>query len=289
MEKIKKKEKLKQKLLNKYRLVILKEDNFEERLYISLTRLNVVMISILLISIIVIGTVFLIAFTPLKEYMPGYSSTAMRTQAVKNTFKLDSITESYAQSIRYFNSIQKVILGDIEYEDLEKQQFLDTLTKTEKTIISNSIDDSILRKNVDQESKYNFSTEVKTNVDFLLFPPAKGNISQKYSLADKHFAVDIALVENSPIKSIAEGTVIFSEWTANTGYVIIIEHPNRMISSYKHNASLSKEQGDFVKAGEVIATAGNTGEFSTGWHLHFELWNDGYPMNPEDFIDFFEE
>ena len=103
---------------------------------------------------------------------------------------------------------------------------------------------------------------------------------------NKHFAVDVVLKENSPIKSVAEGTVIFSEWSADTGYVIIIEHPYGLLSTYKHNESLIKSQGETVQAGEVIATAGNTGEFSTGYHLHFELWSDGFPMNPENFIDF---
>ncbi len=289
MEKKKKRGKLKQKLLNKYRLVILKEDTFEEQFDFRLTRLNVMIVSIFLISFFVIGTVSLIAFTSLKEYLPGYSSTEMRAQAVKNAFKLDSITESYTQSIRYLNSIQKAILGEIEYEDLEDQQALDTSFRRDKSIVPNSIDDSILRSIVDQESKYNLLTEVKSKIDFVLFPPAKGSISQGYDPINKHFAIDVVLVENTPIKAVAPGTVIFSEWTASTGYVIIIKHPNGMISSYKHNASLSKVQGDFVKAGEVIATVGNTGELSTGWHLHFELWSDGYPMNPENFIDFSEE
>ena len=114
----------------------------------------------------------------------------------------------------------------------------------------------------------------------------KGTISDTFNSKIKHFAVDIVVANNTPVKSVADGTVIFSEWTARTGNVLIIEHANHLISVYKHNSSLNKEQGDLVTSGEVIAYSGNTGELSTGPHLHFELWGDGYPLNPEDFINF---
>ena len=286
----KKRGKLKEKLLNKYRLVVLNEETYEEQLYFRLTRLNVMIISILVISIFVSGTVLLIASTPLKEFMPGYSSTEMKTQAAENAFKLDSLSNAYIQSIQYLNSIQSVLVGDLKFDELEERKIdLDTVLKRSKEIVPTNIQDSLLRAIVDQEDKYNIQSISNSKVDFVLFPPAKGDLSQEYDPTNKHFAVDIVLKENAPIKSVAEGTVIFSEWTASTGHVIIIEHPYGLISAYKHNASLSKEQGDFVSAGEVIATAGNTGELSTGWHLHFELWSDGYPMDPENFIDFSKE
>jgi murein DD-endopeptidase MepM/ murein hydrolase activator NlpD len=283
----KKRGKLKQKLLNKYRLVVLNEETYEEQLYFRLTRLNVMIISILLISIFVTGTVFLIASTPLKNFMPGYSSTVMRAQAAENAIKLDSLSRAYDQSIRYLNSIQQALVGDLKFDELQESRIeLDSFYKRPKAIVSTSVDDSLLRSIVDQEDKYNFQGSIKNKVDFVLFPPAQGDLSQKYDPTNKHYAVDVVLEENAPVKAVAEGTVIFSEWTAGTGHVIIIEHPYGLISAYKHNASLSKQQGDFVVAGEVIASAGNTGELSTGWHLHFELWSDGYPMNPESFIDF---
>lgn len=283
----KKRGKLKQKLLNKYRLVVLNEETYEEQLYFRLTRLNVMIISILLISVFVTGTVLLIASTPLKEFMPGYSSTAMRAQAAENAIKLDSLNRAYDQSIRYLNSIQQVLVGDLKFDELNESPItLDSFSKRPKAIVSTSIDDSLLRAMVDQEDKYNFQGGSKSKINFVLFPPAQGDLSQTYDPTNKHYAVDIVLKENAPIKAVADGTVIFSEWTAGTGHVIIIEHPFGLISAYKHNASLSKQQGDYVVAGEVIASAGNTGELSTGWHLHFELWSDGYPMNPESFIDF---
>jgi murein DD-endopeptidase MepM/ murein hydrolase activator NlpD len=119
-----------------------------------------------------------------------------------------------------------------------------------------------------------------------LFPPVTGVISQPYDVSQKHYAVDIAVAQNAPIKAVSDGTVIFAEWTLETGYVVILEHQNTLLSVYKHNATITVLQGDLVKSGEVIATAGNTGEFSTGPHLHFELWSNGYPVNPVEFIDF---
>ena len=119
-----------------------------------------------------------------------------------------------------------------------------------------------------------------------MFPPVKGTISDKYRPEDRHFATDIAVTINTPVKAVADGTVIFSEWTVETGYVMIIAHEQQLLSVYKHNASLTKNQGDLVKSGEVIALSGNSGEYTTGPHLHFELWSNGYPVDPENFIDF---
>jgi murein DD-endopeptidase MepM/ murein hydrolase activator NlpD len=147
--------------------------------------------------------------------------------------------------------------------------------------------DSLLRIEVNQEDKYNvFPNDELSNVKYLLYPPAIGPISEEYNPEKKHYAVDIALKENAPVMAVANGTVILSEWTAETGHVIILKHDHGLLSVYKHNSALEKAQGDLVQAGEVIAKAGNTGEFSTGWHLHFELWINGYSVDPNYFIDF---
>ena len=130
---------------------------------------------------------------------------------------------------------------------------------------------------------FSFSTiSIKAQEKFTL----NGTISEGYNLEEKHFAVDVVIPETTPVKSTADGIVIFVEWTVSTGYVIIVEHSNELISIYKHNGSITKVQGDLVKAGEVIALSGNTGELSTGPHLHFELWSKGYPIDPTNFIDF---
>ena len=143
-----------------------------------------------------------------------------------------------------------------------------------------------MRVKADKEDKYNLFDSETNSSNFVLFPPVNGTISEGYNLEERHFAVDVVVPETTPVKATADGIVIFAEWTVSTGFVIIVEHSNELISIYKHNGSITKDQGDLVKAGEVIALSGNTGELSTGPHLHFELWSKGYPINPTNFIDF---
>jgi murein DD-endopeptidase MepM/ murein hydrolase activator NlpD len=275
------------KLLDKYRLVVLNEETFEERISFKLTRLNVFVLASLSTIILIVLTTVLIAFTPLREYIPGYSSTALKRQATELNYKTDSLQQAILMNEKYYASIKKVLQGDQSVVDFNRDSIIQAVKLEASEVDLNPIfEDSILRQKVDKEDKYNLFESATSATNFVLFPPANGPISEPYNLKEKHYAVDIVVAKNTPIKATADGVVVFAEWTATTGYVIIIEHSYGLISVYKHNASLTKSQGDLVKAGEVIAAAGNLGELSTGPHLHFELWNDGYPVNPTNFIDF---
>ena len=281
------KKKFAKKLLHKYRLVILNEDTFEERFAIKLTRLNVFVVVSLSTIFLVIATIILIAFTPLREYIPGYSSTALKKQASELDEKTDSLQKVIALNEKYFESIKRVLTGDVETVDFNKDSIIEAAQlEVDERSLDPSREDSLLREKVDQEDKYSLFESATAKVNFVLFPPVNGTISEGYNPKTKHFAVDVVVAEDTPVKATADGTVILSEWTTQTGYVIIIEHSGGLISAYKHNASLTKEQGDLVKAGEVIAISGNTGELTTGPHLHFELWSNGYPIDPTTFIDF---
>lgn len=286
-KKQKEKKRLAKKLLHKYRLVILNEDTFEERFAFKLTRLNV-FVTVGLSAIVLIAlTTLLIAFTPLREYIPGYASTALRKRATSLVYKTDSLQQVIQRKNDYFNSIRKVLSGDVaatEIEDPDSVTYNKSLNAPVN--LNPSKADSLLREKVDQEDKYNVFDVAVSRLDFKLHPPIQGEISEPYNVEEKHFAVDIVTTENTPVKATADGTVIFAEWTSETGYVIILEHSYGLISVYKHNASLTKEQGEMVKAGEVIAMVGSTGEYTTGPHLHFELWSDGYPVNPTEFLEF---
>jgi len=281
------KKRLARKLLHKYRLVILNEDTFEERFAIKLTRLNVFVIVSLLTIMLIIGTTMLIAYTPLREYIPGYSSTSLKKKATELNYKTDSLQQVIVANEKYLESIKRVLTGDIAAIEINKDSIINAaeLDITEEDL-THSQEDLRLRERVDKEDKYSLFESATSKVNFVLFPPASGAISEGYNIDEKHFAVDIVLTKDTPIKATADGTVILAEWTTQTGYVVIIDHGNGLISAYKHNASLTKSQGDLVKSGEVIAISGNTGEFTTGPHLHFELWNDGYPIDPTTFIDF---
>lgn len=283
----KRQKKIKKKLLDKYRMVILNENTFEERLSLKLTRLNVFVIVTFSSILIVVFTILFIAYTPLREYIPGYSSTALKKRATELSFKTDSLQNVLAMNSRYLASIKKVLKGDVSSEELNRDS-INEATKLEITEVNMdpSREDSLLREKVDKEDKYNLFESATSKTSFVLFPPVNGTVSEHYNLKEKHYAVDIAVAKDTPIKATADGVVVFAEWTASTGYVIILEHSHGLISIYKHNASLTKSQGELVTAGEVIATSGNTGELSTGPHLHFELWSDGYPINPTNFIDF---
>jgi murein DD-endopeptidase MepM/ murein hydrolase activator NlpD len=285
-KKEKRSKKIKRKLLHEYRLVVLIEDTFEERFSFKLNRLNVFVFSSIFTVLLIGFTTLLIAFTPLREYIPGYSSTTLKKKAIALAFKTDSLQQVITINEQYVASIRKVLTGDVKTIDFNKDSILEVARRDGSIINQNpSSADSILRDKVAQEDKYN-PLIWASEVNFVLFAPVKGTISNGYDPKEKHFAVDVVTTKDAPVKATADGTVIFAEWTAATGYVIILKHKNNLISVYKHNASLSKEQGELVKEGEIIATVGNTGEFSTGPHLHFELWSDGYPTNPTNFIDF---
>lgn len=287
MSERKKERRFTKKLLHKYRLVILNEDTFEERFAIKLTRLNVFVIVALSSILLISGTIFLIAFTTLREYIPGYSSTALKQKATELNYKADSLQEVINMNQQYYQSIKRVLTGDVKMVEFNKDSIIDAATTENQVInLAPTKEDSMLRNLVDKEDKYNiFETSIPSS-NLVLFPPVNGTISENYNVEEKHYAIDIVVAKDTPVKATADGTIIFGEWTAETGYVVIIEHSNELISVYKHNGSLTKQQGDLVKAGEVIAMAGNTGEFTTGPHLHFELWSRGYPVNPANFIDF---
>ncbi len=283
----KKSKKISKKLLHKYRLVILNEDTFEERLSFKLNRLNVFVLVTLSSILLVVFTILLIAFTSLREYIPGYSSTALKKKAIELNFKTDSLQKVITLNEQYYASIKKVLEGDVKTVVFNRDSIINAASiETADINLKPSPEDSLLRERVEKEDKYNLFESAISKTNFILFPPVSGTISEAYNPEIKHYAVDIVVAKNTPIKATADGTIIFSEWTSETGYVVIIEHSHGLISVYKHNASLTKSQGDLVKAGEVIATSGNTGDFTTGPHLHFELWSDGYSVNPTNFIDF---
>ncbi|MGW9684590.1 M23 family metallopeptidase [Flagellimonas sp. 2504JD1-5] len=284
----KKRKEIKRKLLHKYRLVILNESTFEEKISFKLSRLNVFVTGTLFIIALIGLTTLIIAFTPLREYIPGYSSTRLKRQATELTYKTDSLVTVLNYTNRYLDNVRLVLRGDIENNEVNRDSLFEKYKLDPSTVDLTPIrEDLLLREEVELEDKYNLFERNVENVGTLLFSPVTGTLSQRYDPENRHYAVDVVAPKDSPVKSIADGTVLFSEWTAETGYVIIIEHQdNNLTSVYKHNGSLSKSQGDLVKAGEIIASVGNTGELTTGPHLHFELWRKGKPVNPLNYIDF---
>ncbi len=283
----KEKRKFSRKLLHKYRLVILNEETFEERFALKLTRLNVFVVSALAAILIISATILLIAYSPLKEYIPGYSSTALKKQATELNYVTDSLQTVINANEEYLNRIKQVLTGEIASVNINQDSIIKAAEIDNSEFnLKPSKEDSILRAKIDKEDKYSLFESATSKVNFVLFPPVNGTISEGYDVSSKHYAVDVVVASETPVKATADGTVVLAEWTTQTGYVVVIEHGDGLLSVYKHNATLTKEQGDIVKAGEVIAISGNTGELTTGPHLHFELWSNGYPIDPTTFIDF---
>lgn len=283
----KKKSKFKQKLTHKYRLVVLNEDSFEERFSVKLSRLNVfVLTGVFSVLLVGITTVF-IAYTPIREYIPGYSSTALKKKATRLTYEADSLKANLKILQNYTNALRPILTGDVSgiykidsiKSDIEK-------VPVDESKLNATKQDSLFREKVESKDRFALTDTNTNKVKIVFFAPVKGDVTQQFNANEKHFAIDVVAKTGTPVKAVADGTVIFSEWTAETGYVLIIEHTNDFISVYKHNGTILKEQGDFVKSGEVISNVGSTGELTTGPHLHFELWNNGYPVNPTNYIDF---
>ncbi|RKS01072.1 M23 family metallopeptidase [Flavobacterium sp. 102] len=278
---------IKKKLFTKNRLVILNEETFEEVFSLRLTLMNVFVVASIGALLIIFITTYIIAFTPLREYIPGYASTKLKRDATELALKSDSLSNALKKNEAYIASIKKVLTGDLDYAKFSKDSITATnLEPVSEEDLQPTEADLKLREQVAREDKYNLFEKAKPKVSVVFFPPAKGMITEKFNPKEKHYAVDVALAKNTPIKTILGGTVIFADWTPTTGNVIIIRHNNGFISAYKHAASLTKSQGDAVRTGEVIALAGSTGNESTGVHLHFELWKDGYPIDPIIFIAF---
>jgi murein DD-endopeptidase MepM/ murein hydrolase activator NlpD len=282
----KKSKEIKRKLLHKYRLVILNESTFEEKISFKLSRLNVFVTGSLFIVGLIGLTTLLIAFTPLREYIPGYSSTQLKKQASELTYKTDSLVGVLNYTNKYLENIRKVLTGDIENNEINRDSLFEQFKIDPSSVDLTPIrEDSLLRAAVALEDKYNLFQRNRESSGQVLFSPVNGTLSQEYDPKKRHYAVDVVAPKDTPVKAVAGGTVILAEWTADTGYVIMLEHQHGLLSVYKHNGSLNKAQGDIVRAGEVIASVGNTGELTTGPHLHFELWTNGVSVDPLDYID----
>ncbi|MFO8023458.1 MAG: M23 family metallopeptidase [Perlabentimonas sp.] len=276
------------KLKSKYRLSIYNDQNFEEVWFMRLSRLNVISViggsSILLITIVTL----LIAFTPIREFIPGYPDGTTRRHIVQNALKADSLEREIQQWKIYLGNLHTILRGE---RPVDKESLPDTSIRYQEIQFSRSIEDSLLRLQIESEELYNLSlTDTRTNNENLtrlhFFPPVKGMVTNSFDAKNGHFGVDVVAPPNEVIVAIANGTVTLSNWTLETGYVIQIQHDDNLLSVYKHNSKLLKRSGTQVKAGEAIAIIGNSGELTTGPHLHFELWHNGTPIDPEKHVVF---
>ena len=256
---------------------------------LKLSPLNVFVLTGSLIITLITLTTYVIAFTGLREYIPGYTDVTIKRKAVENIQRTDSLELQLASQSLYIENLKNILSGEVH-----KNISIDTITSAQlyDTIrsLKHSDEDSFLRTEIEQQDKYNLSVGNEPGSgsisNFYFFTPVKGTITTKFNSTEKHFGVDVVAAPDAVIKSTLDGTVVMSDWTSQTGYVIAIQHSNNLFSIYKHNSALLKSAGNVVKAGEVIAIIGNSGEITTGPHLHFELWYNGAPVDPTDYIAF---
>ncbi len=282
----KKKQKLFGKLKDKYRLIIYNDTTFQSVWSMKLSRLKVFTVTSLLSAIIVVLVILLIATTGLREYIPGYPKAEYRQMLVHNALKVDSLENELAKRDAFFKGIKAIVEGEIPEDNTD----LNATVKPGEIEIKKYNHDSVFQDKLLAEQ---LSLSIKPNDDkkqglnqIHFFVPVKGVVSNDFDASSDHFGIDLVSKPNAIISAVLKGTVIFSGWTMETGYVIYIQHQSNIISVYKHNAELLKNTGDKVKAGEAIAIIGNTGKLSTGPHLHFELWYNGTAMDPQQYIDF---
>ncbi|MEP7264133.1 MAG: M23 family metallopeptidase, partial [Bacteroidota bacterium] len=285
-----KRKRIVRKLRNKFRLVIMNAETFEEKAALRLSPMNVIVFfGTIMISLITI-TLYLIAFTPLREYIPGYADVNMRRKMVNLSLNADSLEMKMRSNDLYLENYRHVLT---DHPDL-KRPLKDTATATlfdSVRSLARSEDDSMLRMLVESQDRFELLSQSSRAFasgigSYTFFTPVKGTLTTPFSSLKKHFGVDIVAGPDEVIKSALDGTVVFANWTSETGYVIGVQHSNNIVTIYKHNSALLKKEGDYVKAGQVLAIIGNTGELTTGPHLHFELWYNGTPVNPVEYISF---
>jgi len=276
-----------EKIRNKYRLIIYNDTSLQSVWNIKLTPLKVFTFISLFSALMVFLVIFFISSTSLKEYIPGYPKAEFREMILKNVILVDSLEKELASRDKFFEDIRSIVSGNIPQNDIS---YADTSVKTRKVQVKSYNYDSVFQDKILEER---LSLSSNANKDqagipekLHFFPPVKGLVTNKFDIKKNHFGIDLVGQPGSRISAVLGGTVLFAGWTLETGNVIYVLHANNLVSAYKHNTELLKKAGDLVKAGEAIAIIGNSGELTTGPHLHFELWYNGQPIDPEKYIVF---
>tara|TARA_Y100001968_G_scaffold219128_1_gene201776 strand:- start:2349 stop:3215 length:867 start_codon:yes stop_codon:yes gene_type:complete len=274
-------------LYKQYKVVISNDKTFEERLSFKASKLVVFLTSLIYTVGLIAATIALIFFTQLREYVPGYSSLDLLKSSTQLSFKTDSIGRIIELNNQYYSSIKKVLIGELDTIAFNRDSLLNEINIEEfSTGLTPSKEDSILRKYIEEEDRFNLTSSQLLIENKILFIPVEGTVTQGFSNKENHLAIDIAVETGTPIKAISDGRVLFAEWTVETGYVIIIDHGDMLTTVYKHNSSVLKKQNEPVNAGEIVALSGNHGTLTTGPHLHFEIWKNGSPIDPAQLFNF---
>ncbi|WP_294632336.1 M23 family metallopeptidase [uncultured Bacteroides sp.] len=270
----------------KYKLTIINENTLEEMIGIRVSKLNGISVLLSVLTVLFLIASAIIAFTPLRNYLPGYMNSDVRAQVVENALRVDSLQQLVDRQNMYIMNIQDIFRGTVRIDTVHS---IDSLTTVrEDSLMERTQREIDFRKQYEETEKYNLtSITSRPNIEGMIFyRPTRGMITDRYNADKKHYGTDIAANPGESVLATLDGTVILSTYTAETGYVIEVQHNQDFISVYKHCGSLLKQEGDIVQAGEAIALVGNSGQLTTGPHLHFELWHKRRAVNPEKYIVF---
>ena len=273
------------KIRFKYKLSILNENTLEDIFTFRASGLSAFLVVAFFAALLISLTAIVIINTPIRNYLPGYLNSEIRRDLVDNALKADSLEHALDVQSRYVDNISSIFRGDTVKAPVLP---VDTLSVSEKSLAKSKREQEYI-SNYEEQEKYNLSSLPASNTipeNIIFFRPVRGVVTTKFDLRGKHFGVDIAAAPKESVLATLKGTVIFTGFDANSGYVIQLQHKNGLVSIYKNNALLLKKDGEDVVAGEAIALAGNTDKSSPGTHLHFEIWFNGFPINPETVIVF---
>ena len=281
-------------LQEKRRVVVLDEDSFEEKRNFTTSKFSLLVFFLFSIIVFSILCFLLISYSSIKTFVPGYPSVSAQKELINKNIELDQKLNDLIIKInkeeQYIANFQKIVKGDTP---IDRDSF-DKVFKSQNINTTNelSFSEKTIREKVNMREKYEIDIipggALTKDVlpELLLFPPLLGEITNKMNISAGHFGVDIIAPKNEAVVAILKGTIIYQNWSPTDGHVVHIQHKNNLLSIYKHSSEVLKKIGDYVDAGEPISIVGNSGEHSTGPHLHFELWHNGYPMDPEKFINF---
>ncbi|WKV13483.1 M23 family metallopeptidase [Marivirga harenae] len=279
-------------LTTRYQMVVRNEENLAEVSTINFTYAKVAVISLLSFIIIFIGALYLSQSLLAQWFDPRHTTMEYNQKLLSLTTEMDSLKSRLRAQDRFIGNLQTILQGDVPDGETYREPDQVNTDDLNKDFNPQKIDagDSIIRQEFEEQdfsltsySSNNYSDELK---DIFFFPPIQGIVSSPYDMSIDHYGIDIVAKTNEPVKSIADGTVILSSWTQDGGYVIAVQHRANLISVIRHNSALLKKVGNFVNAGEVISIIGNSGELTTGPHVHLEIWYNGNPVDPEEFITF---
>jgi murein DD-endopeptidase MepM/ murein hydrolase activator NlpD len=286
---------------HKHRFVVIDNDTFKEKFSFRLSGINLFVFTGVTVIVLIVLTAVLIAFTPLREYIPGYTDTEMIEQTYVNAEKIDSLERALANQEWVVATMQALLRGEDLGADADSVMADSASTLgVVAGVYRHSKEDSLLRLEVESEdNRYEVKSarvqssgtvasaaDMQPTVTQLFFAPVKGNVVKPYSTAMRHYGVDIAAASGSPVNAAYSGTVVSTGFAAEYGHVIVLQHPAGVITIYRNNSALLKHQGDAVRAGEPIAFVGTGSTTELGPHLHLEVWVNGMPVNPEEYISF---